>query len=130
MKGVSAVIATIMMLVITIALAGMAYMFISASFSAQTGKIVQIDEGATYCSGTSIYIYIKNIGTTDFMAADVNILKQGQPAAPCAASGTVTAGGMAVACNAYTGTPGSNTMVVTANKAAGPSNTVRATVYC
>ena len=132
MKGVSAVIATIMMLAITIALAGMAYMFISGSFTAQTGKLVEIDAGATYCSGNTVYMYIKDIGTTDFTADKVNIFKQGQNPAACSSTAdNVRAGGASVNCTSYTTgiSAGANTMVVS-GASGGPTNTVRATVYC
>lgn len=129
MKGISAVIATIMMLVITIALAGMAYMFISQSFTSQTGRVVEIDSGATYCSGTAIDVWIKNIGTADFTADKVNIYKQGGTPTTCG-SGTVTAGGVAFNCtNSITGLVGANTIVVS-GASGGPTNTVRGTVYC
>jgi len=60
MKGVSAVIATILMLIITIALAGMAYMYISGVFTGATQGIEVVD---FWCSGGTVSLVIKNIGT-------------------------------------------------------------------
>jgi len=67
-KGVSAVIATILMLIITIALAGMAYMYISGVF---TGVTQGIEVSDSYCSEQTgsasedeAVLIIKNIGTT------------------------------------------------------------------
>jgi len=67
-KGVSAVIATILMLIITIALAGMAYMYISGVF---TGVTQGIEVADSYCSEQTgagsedeAVLIIKNIGTT------------------------------------------------------------------
>lgn len=64
MKGVSTVIATILMLIITIALAGMAYMYIAGVFTARTQGIEVVD---AYCvEGTvdNATLVVRNIGTT------------------------------------------------------------------
>jgi len=61
MKGISAVIATILMLVITIALAGTAYMYISGIFTTQTQGVEIID---AYCSpDNKTSASIRNLGT-------------------------------------------------------------------
>ena len=61
MKGISTVIATILMLMITIGLAGTAYLYISGAFTQQTQGIELVDE---FCSGgTSAVITFKNSGT-------------------------------------------------------------------
>jgi flagellin-like protein len=62
MKGVSAVIATILMLMITIALSGMAYMYISGIFTSKTSTGVEVVD--TYCAGGNATITLRNIGTT------------------------------------------------------------------
>ena len=130
-KGVSAVIATILMLMITIALAGMAYMYISGIFTAKTGIVIEIDETATSCSGTTITVYVRNMGTISTTADKVTISGtkpdgSAITSTTCGASTTtLTAGGAAVACATVTGGAGTNTIVVS-----GPTNTVRGTVYC
>lgn len=68
MKGVSAVIATILMLMITIALSGMAYMYISGMFQSQTATIQLID---SYCSGGTATFIIRNTGTTNITASSL-----------------------------------------------------------
>jgi len=61
LKGISPIIATILMLVITIALAGTAYIYISGIFSTQTQGIEIVDY---FCGSTgSITITLRNIGT-------------------------------------------------------------------
>ncbi len=138
MKGVSTVIATLLMLIITIAMAGLAYSYISGLFSAKTGKIIEIDTGGTFCSGTTVTVYIKNEGTVDFTANNANIQKQGFTAKACTTAATnVVAGGASVACtNTLTSvaadgiTQGNNIIVANAGAAAGPTNTVRANVFC
>ena len=133
MKGVSAVIATILMLMITIAMAGLAYMYISGIFTSKTGIVIEIDETATSCSGTAITLYVRNTGTikTDLSKLTVSgTNSQGGiiVGGVCGAAATsLDAGGGSKPCtvaltNALQGT---NTIV-----ASGPSNTARGSVYC
>jgi len=66
MKGISAVIATILMLMITIALAGTAYLYITGVFTSRTGVLLSIDT-STRCNSTTgggIILYVRNDGTT------------------------------------------------------------------
>ena len=64
MKGVSTVIATILMLMITIALAGTAYLYISGSFSTQLQGLEVTD---SFCTGvgpaSAVTIKVRNLGT-------------------------------------------------------------------
>lgn len=60
MKGISAVVATILMLLITITLAGVAYTFMQGTFTRETQGVEIID---SYCSGGSVSITIRNLGT-------------------------------------------------------------------
>ena len=64
LKGISAVIATILMLVITIALAGTAYLYVSGVFTTQTQAIEVAD---AYCNtsttGANVIMRIRNLGT-------------------------------------------------------------------
>jgi flagellin-like protein len=62
MKGISAVIATILMLLITLTLAGVAYMFISGTF---TSQMQGIEITYSSCSNNVASFLIKNIGTTN-----------------------------------------------------------------
>jgi len=63
MKGISTVIATILMLMITIALAGTAYLYISGVFTQQTQGLEIVD---AFCvGGKDAVITIRNVGTTD-----------------------------------------------------------------
>jgi len=74
MKGVSTVIATILMLIITIALAGMAYMYIAGVFS---GAIQGIEVVDSFCEGGEVTITIRNIGTSAISSLNI---KQTSPA--------------------------------------------------
>lgn len=65
MKGVSAVIATILMLLITIALAGTAYLYITGVFTSRTAVALSIDGISSTCTaGGNLSIVVKNDGTT------------------------------------------------------------------
>ncbi len=60
MKGISTVIATILMLMITIGLAGTAYLYISGAFTQQLQGLELVDE---FCQGgTTAVITFKNSG--------------------------------------------------------------------
>jgi len=139
MKGISAVIATILMLMITIAMAGVAYMYISGIFTQQTGTITDIDESATSCTGGTITVYVRNSGTIAFDMSKISLsgtksdgtgaLGGGGLCRPIAVplNAPLSAGGGALACTALlTGaTNGNNRIVVS-----GPSNTATGSVYC
>jgi flagellin-like protein len=66
MKGISAVIATILMLMITIALAGTAYLYITGVFTSRTGVVLSIDGQSSTCKSNAgdITVYVKNDGTS------------------------------------------------------------------
>jgi flagellin-like protein len=135
MKGISAVIATIMMLVITIALAGVAYMYISGIFTGQTARTVALDSSATFCNTTGIYLYVQDTGTQPFSKSNLNIGLAGGNLNTC--NGTslndaaLTPGGAPLMCdNVITGiSAGFNSVVVT-GKGLGPTNTIRGPVSC
>ena len=61
-KGITPIVATIILLLITVALAGMAWAFLQGYFTNITGKNVQISD--SFCmSGTNAVITVANIGT-------------------------------------------------------------------
>lgn len=132
MKGVSAVIATILMLMITIAMAGVAYMYISGIFTRQTGTVIEIDETATSCTGTTITVFVRDSGTTAFNKNLISVSGTNSAGVALTGGGACTAGTLNANAGAQScGTTltgaltGSNSIVVS-----GPSNTVRGSVYC
>jgi flagellin-like protein len=62
MKGISTVVATLLMLIITIALAGLAYSYISGVFTARTAVILTVAD--TTCNTSHITVWVRNDGTT------------------------------------------------------------------
>lgn len=71
MKGVSAVIATILMLMITIALAGTAYMYITGVFQSRTAVVLAISDSD--CDDTNIKVWIRNDGSQQATGVNVAI---------------------------------------------------------
>jgi flagellin-like protein len=70
MKGVSAVIATILMLMITIALSGTAYLYISGFFGSKTGVVLSLDPSSR-CTSSAFTVVLRNDGTS--VASNIQI---------------------------------------------------------
>jgi flagellin-like protein len=87
MRGISTVIATLMMLVITIALAGMAYMYISGVFTAQTQGIEIVD---SYCVGNTVNVVLRNIGTLNVSTAQIVCTQTAPTTGSCSLSPSTT----------------------------------------
>ena len=139
MKGISTVIATLLMLVITVALAMLAYSYINTLVTGKTGKIVELDPDLTTCTGSGatrqVTAYIKNSGTIDFLASTVTIARQGGSVTGACTTGTtsVQASGAPVSCTALISselTAGPNTITAYANARDGPSNVAKTIVSC
>lgn len=60
-KGITPIISIIILLLITIALAGAAYTYLSTYFTGTTAKAIQIAD--SFCSGTTATIRLQNVGT-------------------------------------------------------------------
>ena len=71
LKGISAIIATLLILVITLGLAGLAYTYISRIFTARTRTLFVID---AFCYGTDAKIIVRNEGTTDISGSSVKLI--------------------------------------------------------
>jgi len=79
MKGVSAIIATILMLIITIGLAGTAYMYISGVMTTRTAVTLSVSDVTCEgpASGDDMNIIVFNDGTGTAAAADLTIYING-----------------------------------------------------
>ena len=75
MKGISAIIATILMLLITIALAGTAYLFITGTFNRYTSVVLGVNGQLTTCasSGGAITAYVDNNGQNPTGAVSIDL---------------------------------------------------------
>ncbi len=129
-KGISAIIATILMLLIAVALAGSAYMYASGMLTGKTAKTISISDLS--CTSNDITIVLSNDGTLDITNADLKILVDNadKTSAFPELGGTTTYTiephkTIILLDNTTTYSSGTRTVLVTS-----PSNSVRQTVYC
>ncbi len=130
MKGVSAVIATILMLMITIALAGTAYMYITGVFTGKTAKTITIID-ATCRAGTSYMVTVKNLDTKLTIAAgtELNVLVDSAPVTTVTWNPTtiaVSGTSVATITNPVGGSAGTAHVI----KVIGPANFEEEPSYC
>lgn len=130
MKGISTVIAALLLLVITIGLTGVAGWYLFGLFAQKTGVVLELDQEASYCSGSSISLYIRNIGTDDVSANKLYVKVGSGTAQNCSSSGTIGAGGAPFECAAVSSgvAQGANQVLVIGSGVA--TNSVRRTIYC
>ncbi len=119
-KGVSAIIATILLLMITIGLAGMAYVFMSGMMTGRTSKTITVLDAS--CTSDIITIVISNDGTLDITSDDIKIFVNNEENTAFSI-GTIVPHTTNV--TTVTGTSGANTVLVVS-----PSNAVKQVVYC
>ncbi|MHA1744117.1 MAG: archaellin/type IV pilin N-terminal domain-containing protein [Candidatus Heimdallarchaeota archaeon] len=126
MKGVSAIIATILMLVITIALAGLAYSYMSGILTSRTAVVLSIDASATQCSGDTITVFVKNDGTSNATVTAYSATSPGGVASTACGSAQVIQPGTEVSFTCTkTGGPGYYPLRATAAGASASGS-----VYC
>lgn len=73
MKGVSEIIATILMLMITLAISGTAYIFISGALTQQTQGLEIIDAFCQDGTPDVINLILRNLGTNAIVTSGVSI---------------------------------------------------------
>lgn len=127
MKGVSAIIATILLLMITIALAGTAYIYMSGMIGGRTFKTISVLDAS--CTGTSrnITLVISNDGTTQItITDDLKFFVDNTQTIFYPSSGDIDQHETQVFVDRPTSrTSGSYTILVVS-----PSNAIRQVVYC
>ena len=103
-KGVSDIVAMLLMLIITIGLAGLAYAYITGVFTTRTAVVLSINSGASSCPTTStLTVYVRNDGTQQSAAATVTAVG-GTTAVTCPNTAAIPAGSqMPSACTGRTG---------------------------
>ena len=69
MKGVTPVIAVVMLLLITVTMAFLSFYFIMESYSIYTSKTISTAYDFGYCSGRAATITVRNMGTDAIQAA-------------------------------------------------------------
>ena len=120
MKGISTIIATILLLIITISLTGTAYMFVSGMLTSKISKTISI-MGASCNSSNYITLIISNDGTDTIKENEIKIYNGsvyvgnfGKPIQPKDLNISV-----------IPGAPGSNPV-----RAISPSNSIDFPVWC
>jgi FlaG/FlaF family flagellin (archaellin) len=84
MKGISDVIAMLLMLVITIGLVGLAYSYISGIFTSRTAVVLSIDSVNSICNSTHIIVAVRNDGTMKSGSVTVTVYNpSGTSSATC-----------------------------------------------
>ncbi|MBI3413200.1 MAG: LamG domain-containing protein [Candidatus Aenigmarchaeota archaeon] len=72
-KGITPVIALVMLLLVTVGLVAISYVWFNSVISGSVSKAVSIPAGGAYCSGGKIQAYVLNIGDTDISAPDIAV---------------------------------------------------------
>ena len=67
-KGITPVIALVMLMLITVGMVGIAYSWFSGLLTTQTEKGISIPPGGAYCAGGKISVLIQNNGATSNLA--------------------------------------------------------------
>ena len=125
MKGISTIIATILMVVITIGLVSVAYLYMSGLITGATAQNIALMDA--YCSSNTIYTLIRNDGTISITMNTVKFYLGGTSytANPACTGVNTLAAGATLTCNVVAGSIGFYELRVV-----GPSNAVGGTVEC
>ena len=126
MKGISTVIATLLMLIITIGLAGLAYTYISGVLTGTASNIIIVPDISCNGAADSITATIKNTDPKSTITTDFPVLVNG------AQAGTLTTDIPVgeTKTGSITSTVPLNPNTVYTIKVVGPSNAVEQTTQC
>lgn len=131
MKAISTIIATLLMLIITIGMASLAYSYISGVFTARTVKTIEItDTGCRAGVATNgYYVSIKNLDMTTpiTIAKDLTARVNGTTVTIANCAGDISAGGTT---NCDLATSGATAGTFNKIKIIGPSNADEKSVTC
>ena len=133
MKGISAVIGALIVLIITIVLGGLAYTYILGTATSRIAVILEIDTSVTTCNAATnvITVGLINSGTSPIALSAITITGTNSvgstiPQIACGlATSNITAGGRFTCTSTVAGTDGNNNLVIT-----GSGSTATGIVYC
>lgn len=128
MKGISEVIAVLLMLVIVIGLTGLAYTYITGVFTARTAVVLSVDAAATTCAPNNgpITVFVRNDGTTASGIVTVSVTPPSGATPTCASIASIAAGGInSTTCTGRTGGAGYYSI-----RASTTGSTASGSVYC
>lgn len=124
MKGVSTIIATILLLLIAIALAGAVYLYSSGILSGRTSKTISVSD--MYCSESRIVTFVlSNDGTVSIKPEDIKFVVDGTTSSLYGFTGDLEPHKTVVITGSGPEPAGQHTFLIVS-----PSNSVRQTVTC
>ena len=127
MKGISEVIATLLMLIIAVALAGTAYMYISGHFKARTAVVLNLDPAFSYCNVTHVVVGVRNDGMSPASGITVAVYKPDGSFMKSLSNVNVSAGNTTtVEIDRTSGDPAGYHRIVISH----PSSTAEGVIYC
>lgn len=83
MKGITPIISIIVLLLITVSLAGAAYVFLGGYMTAYTGKAIQVSNPGLCIAGTTAFITVTNMGTQPITGLDACTALGGETSLDC-----------------------------------------------
>ncbi len=131
MKGITPVIALVMLLLITVGMVGIAYVWFSGMLAGQTEKTFVIPTGGAYCIKTNnlntIFVIVRNTGATSNLVSvsDFVTVRLGATSIT-PQSFDIPPGGSATLINTNCGTgcaPGSHTIIAATRNSATETRT-------
>ena len=125
-KGISTIIATILLLIITIGLAGTAYMFISGMLTSKISKTISIL--GSYCNATPgqhLTLIVSNDGTDTIAANEIKVYINNQEATGLFSTGIDPHKSEVDMTQTGVSSGSANRVLVTS-----PSNAIDITVWC
>jgi flagellin-like protein len=137
MKGISAVIGALIVLIITVALGGIAYTYITGTATQRISVVLEVDPSTTTCNGATdaITIGVLNSGTSPITFSSLKIsgtTSTGSTIAETFCNSTIaggstqiSAGGRGTCTSTVTGANGNNNIVV-----AGGGSSTSGIVFC
>ena len=125
MKGVSAIIATLLMLIITIAMAGLAYFYISGMFRGRTSVQLNVESDGTTCIGSQLIVDVRNDGS--LAAGVVTIMARNSTGTPYTQTTLVLGASTSNSTNITRSDTNTGTLTIIASATGG---TATGTVFC
>ncbi|MBI2085512.1 MAG: LamG domain-containing protein [Candidatus Aenigmarchaeota archaeon] len=71
MKAITPVIATVMLLLVTVGVVGVSYSWLNGLFSSQTKNSISIPSGGAYCSNGEIKVHVLNTGNSPLTTSGI-----------------------------------------------------------
>jgi archaellum component FlaF (FlaF/FlaG flagellin family) len=123
MKGISTIIASIILVVITIGLISVAYLYMSGLITGATSKNLSLSDAYCDSNTNTIYALIKNDGTVSVAISDIKFYIDGSSVSAGVCTGNLAAG--ATTTCSLTTTTGQHELRII-----GPSNALPGSIRC